>query len=222
MYGGHPTGRGSPPHAARARGGCDVRRADSLQSSISAWVLAGTNQASSTRLSGHRSEHPASQRSKRCVRCEGPTPECTSVPHRSSPRCEGLASPQHHQVPVLQTGTSAGVEPTTGGYQAAALPSELTCGGMKQRGRAVRARATRWRGTSAPGGIENPLSLHDRCFDLVTRPRQCAASNPPISFSPILIAQNDETPVGSAFRGLRERSLRDCHSVSPATHANLG
>jgi len=93
---------------------------------------------------------------------------------------------------------------------------------MKQSGRAVRACATRRRGTSAPGGLKNPLSLHDRCFDLITRPRQSAASNPPISFPPIPIAQNDETPVGSAFRGLMERSFRDCHLVSPATHANLG
>src|ERR1700683_3694612 len=76
-------------------------------------------------------------------------------------------------------------------------PSELTCGGMKQSVRAVRACATRARDTSATGGLTNPLSLHVRCFDLVTRPRQSAVSNPPSrSRQRLLLAQNDETPVG--------------------------
>jgi hypothetical protein len=106
-------------------------------------------------------------------------PKCTSFLHRSSPRCEGLASRQHHQVPVLQTGTSAGVEPATCGYQAAALPSELTCGGMKQSDRAVRARATRSGAQAGQVGFRT----HCRCtLDVSTSSRdlaQCSVSNPP-------------------------------------------
>jgi hypothetical protein len=59
---------------------------------------------------------------------------------------------------------------------------------MKQSARAVRACATPNRGTSAPGGVANPLSLHVRCFDLVTRPgpnarSQILHSPPAVNFS---------------------------------------
>src|ERR1700675_3085346 len=78
------------------------------------------------------------------------------------------------------------------------------------------------RGTSAPRGLTNPLSLHDRCFDLVTRPRQSSVPNPP-SRSPhrLLVAQNDETPVGSAFRGLMERLFRGLPSGQPRNSREL-
>jgi hypothetical protein len=76
------------------------------------------------------------------------------------------------------------------------------------------------RGTSAPGGLTNPLSLHERCFDLVMRPRQSAVPNPPSRSNPrILVVQNEETPVGSAFRGL---SRRLCRGLPFGQPRNLG
>ena len=85
-----------------------------------------------------------------------PPPELTSMRGVGRGR---RASRQHHQVPVLQTGTSAGVEPATRGYQAAALSTELTCGGMKQSGRAVRACATQ----SGAQARQVGLRTHYRC-----------------------------------------------------------
>jgi hypothetical protein len=101
-------------------------------------------------------------------------------------------------------------------------PTELTCGGMKQSDRAVRVCATQAWGASAPGGLTNPLSLHDRCFDLVTRPWLSAVSNPPSRYHHrLLIAQNDETPVGSAFRGLMERMFRGLPYGQPRNSCEL-
>ncbi len=211
MYGGLQQSRGSPPHAARAGGGRGIRLADSLPSSIcKRGVSREPTPAPSTRPSGHRSEHRASHRSKRCARCGDRRLNAHRFPteaHLDARACRGRpASPQHHQVPVLRTGTSAGFEPATHGFQAVALPranlwwqeTEHPCG--------TRLRYPK-RGTSAPGGLANPLSLHERCFDLVTRPRQSAVPNPPSLSNPrILVVQNEETPVGGAFRGL-SRSL---------------
>jgi len=64
----------------------------------------------------------------------------------------------------------------------------------------------------------NPLSLHDRCFDLDMGPPETVVPNAPSRFRHRLLdVQNDETPVGSAFRGLVRDRSGDCHRVSPAT-----
>jgi hypothetical protein len=102
-------------------------------------------------------------------------------------------------------------------------PSELTCGGLKQSVRAVRACATQTRGTSAPGGLENPLSLHVRCFDLVTRPRHSAVSNPPSRSRHDFCPPKTTRPRSAVPSGVSWRDCSgDCHLVSPATHANFG
>lgn len=58
-------------------------------------------------------------------------------------------------------------------------PSELTCGGMKQRIRAVRARATLFEAQARQVGRRTHCRCTIGCFYLVTGPRQCAAPNPP-------------------------------------------
>ncbi len=148
-------------------------------------------------------------------------PKCTSFPHRSSPRCEGLASRQHHQVPVLQTGTSTGVEPATCGYQAAALPSELTCGGMKQSDRAVRACATR----SGEQAGQVGFRTHCRCtIDVSTSSRD--HGDPQSQILHRVLTNDFSSPKTTRPRsavpsGVSSRDYSgDCHLVSPATHAN--
>jgi hypothetical protein len=219
MYGGLPKGRGSLPPAARACGAAAFA-VPALQSSISkASSSLERTRTRPTQLSGYRIANTARPyRSKRCVRCARPVPACAPPPHRSSPRCEGLPRVNTIKSQFCRTGTSAGVEPATRGYQAAALPSELTCGGMKQSDRAVRACATR---SGAQAG-QVGLRTHCRCtIDVSTSSRD--PGNPRsqilhlVLTNDFLIVQNDETPVGSAFRGLMKRYSGDCHVVSPAT-----
>jgi hypothetical protein len=79
---------------------------------------------------------------------------------------------------------------------------------VKQSVRAVRASATPVGGTGAPGGLVNPLSLHERCFNLVERPRLPAVSNTCQTVPHRIPApRNDETPEGSADRGLKGENL---------------
>ena len=221
MYGGHPTGRGSPPHTARARGGRGIRRADSLQPSISSLVSRESkpNSIDSTQRPPEPTPRipPLKALHALCGIDAGmhivPPPKLTSMRGVSQGR---RASPQHHQVPVFETGTSAGVEPATRGYQAAALPTELTCGGMKQSGRAVRACATR----SGAQARQVGLLTHYRCtIDASTSSRDPGDPRSQILHlvltNDFSFAQNDETPVGSAFRGLMERLFRGRPSGQP-------
>src|ERR1700722_17232277 len=94
-------------------------------------------------------------------------------------------------------------------------PSELTCGGMKQSGRAVRACATR----SGARARQVGLRTHFLCtIDVSTS--SLDRGNPRSSILPshslkFLAAQNDETPVGSAFQGLGGRLFRGLPSGQP-------
>ena len=147
-----------------------------------------------------------------------PPPKLTSMRGVSRGR---RASRQHHQVPVLQTGTSAGVEPATRGCQAAALPTELTCGGMKQSGRAVRACATR-SGTQAH---QVGLRTHYRCtIDVSTSSRD--PGDPRSQILHLVLTNDFSSPKTTRPRSAvpsgvswRDRS-GDRHLVSPVTHAN--
>jgi len=87
---------------------------------------------------------------------------------------------------------------------------------MKQSERAVRACATR-RGTSAPGGLTNPLSLQRSMF----RPRHETAAirslKSSISFSPMTFSSPETTRPRSAVpSGVSlERSFRGLPSGQP-------
>jgi hypothetical protein len=101
-------------------------------------------------------------------------------------------------------------------------PSELTCGGVKQSGRAVRACAT-LKGRKRARWAHEPTVAARSMFQPRHKTRQSAVSNPPSrSRHRFLAAQNDETPVGSAFRGLRRDLLRGLPMVSPANSRELG
>ena len=224
MCGGHPTDRGSPPHTARARGRHGIRQADSLQSSIlelKFLTRANPSSIDATQRSPERTPRVPLLKALHAL-C-GINAGVHIVPHRSSPRCEGSTSRQHHQVPVFKTGTSAGVEPATGGYQAAALPTELTCGGMKQSGRAVRVCATR----SGAQARQVGLRTHYRCtIDVSTSSRD--RGNPQSQILHFVLANELASPKTTKPRsavpsGVSWRDCSgDCHLVSPATYANLG
>ena len=98
-------------------------------------------------------------------------------------------------------------------------PSELTCGGMKQSGRVVRACATR----SGAQARQVGLRTHCRCtIDVSTSSRDCGNPRSQIipfrslSFSP----PKTTRPRSAAPSGVSVRDCSgDCHLVSPATHA---
>ena len=157
-------------------------------------------------------------RSKRHVRCAGPMPDC------ASPLTEAHLDARRY--PCSKTPASSSFKDwfkcgsrtrDTRFTRPLLYPSELTCGGMKQRIRAVRARATPFEAQARQVGWRT----HCRCtIDVSTSSRDYASARPQILLSwhnQNLIAQNDETPVGSADRGLVRRCSGDCHLASPAT-----
>jgi hypothetical protein len=179
MYGRPPTGRGSPPHTARAVGVAAVADPDRCSHRFPS--LASSRER--TRL--HRSDSAAAGASTAHSTAQ-------SAAHVVRERCRDAQ--RFHTEAHLDASPSLASTPSSPSFadwykcgsrtrdtrliRPLLYPSELTCGGMKQSVRAVRACATPW-GASAPGGLVNPLSLHDRCFDLVARPRHSAVSIPP-------------------------------------------
>jgi hypothetical protein len=97
-------------------------------------------------------------------------------------------------------------------------PSELTCGGMKQSGRAVRACTTRNGAQARQVGFTNPLPLHDRCFDLVTRPGKPQSQILHLVLTDDFPSPETTRPRSAAPSGVSWRDCSgDCHLVSPAT-----
>jgi hypothetical protein len=99
-------------------------------------------------------------------------------------------------------------------------PSELTCGGMKQRGRAVRACATR----SGAQARQVGSRTHCRCtIDVSTSSREHGIPQSQILHfvptnefsSPKTTKPRSAVPSGVSWRDCSG----DCHLVSPATHA---
>ncbi len=228
MYGGHPTGRGSPPRTARARGGAAFVEPIRCSRRSCGLVPRGSepDPIDSTQRPPERTPRvpPLKALHALCGINAGmhivPPPKLTSMRGVGRGR---RASRQHHQVPVLQTGTSAGVEPATRGYQAAALPTELTCGGMKQSGRAVRACATQ----SGAQARQVGLRTHYRCtIDASTSSRD--PGDPRSQILHLVLTNDFSSPKTTRPRSAAPSgvSWRDCsgdrHLVSPATHANLG
>lgn len=100
-------------------------------------------------------------------------------------------------------------------------PSELTCGGMKQSGRAVRACATR-RGAQAR---QVGWRTHCRCtFDVSTssRDRGKPQSQSSVPFSQTISRRPKRRDPGrQCLPGSPSRDCSgDCRMVSPATYAN--
>lgn len=228
MYGGHPTGRGSPPRTARARGGAAFAEPIRCSRRSCGLVPRGSepDHIDSTQRPPERTPRvpPLKALHALCGINAGmhivPAPKLTSMRGVSRGR---QASRQHHQVPVLQTGTSAGVEPATRGYQAAALSTELTCGGMKQSGRAIRACATQNGAQARQVG----LRTHYRCtIDASTSSRD--PGNPRSQTLHLVLTNDFSSPKTTRPRSAVPSgvSWRDCsgdrHLVSPATHADLG
>ena len=200
MYGGHPTGRGSL-HACRAgRWRPGNSQADSLQSSIP--------EPSSTRdpaATGANTLRSTAQSVARVVQ------ERRRNAHRSSteahldarnrPRAPSLASTPSR--PSFRDWYKYGSRTRDTRFIRPLLyPSELTCGGMKQRNRAVLVCATPSGAQAGQVGIRT----HYRCtIDVSTSTRGHGIRSPKSSIAfkaRLLNVQNDETPVGSAFRGL--------------------
>jgi hypothetical protein len=99
-------------------------------------------------------------------------------------------------------------------------PSELTCGGMKQSGRAVRDRATR----SGTQSHQVGLRTHCRCtIDVSTSSRDPAIRSLKSSISFLTTGSHRpkrRNPGRQCLPGsLRRDRSGDCHLVSPATHA---
>ena len=228
MYGGHPTGRGSPPHTARARGGRGIRRADSLQPSISSSVSRESKPNSIDSTQRPPEPTPRVPPLKALHALCGIDAGMHIVPHRSSPRCEGSAAGAE---PRLNTIKSQFVDWYKCGSRTRdtrftrplLYPSELTCGGMKQSGRAVRACATR----SGAQARQVGLGTHCRCtIDVSTSSRD---HDIPQSQILHLVLTNDFSspkttrPRSAVPSGVSWRDCSGaCHLVSPATDVNWG
>ena len=191
----------------------------SRRSSSSVPLVSGP--ISATQPSGHRSKYCASHHSKRCTRCVGSMPKCASILHRRSPRCEGSTSPQTPASSSFADWYKCGSRTRDTRFTRPLLyPSELTCGGMKQSGRAVRACATR----SGAQARQVGLRTHFLCtIDVSTSSLDRGNSRSPIlplvhsSFSP----PKTTRPRSAAPSGVSVGDCSgDCHLVSPATFAN--
>jgi hypothetical protein len=217
MYGGHPdrsrftsacrAGQWGPPHSpSRFAAVVDPRARFLSRANQSQRLNSATTRANTAR--------PTAQSVARVVwaRCRN----AHRSPHRRSPRCEGLTSPQTPASSSFADWYKCGSRTRDTRFTRPLLyPSELTCGGMKQSGRAVRACATR----SGAQARQVGFRTHIRCtIDVSTsslnrgNPRSQILPSPSLKF---LAAQNDETPVGSAFRGLGERLFRGLPSGQP-------
>ena len=140
-------------------------------------------------------------------------PKCSSFFHRGSPRCEAVTSLQHHQVPVCGLVQVRESNPRHAAYETVALPTELTCGGMKQRGRAVRACATR----SGAQARQADIRIRYRCtIDVSTSLRGRGNPQPQIL---LLSSPKTKKPRSAAPSGVSREHSGDCHWVSPAIHA---
>jgi hypothetical protein len=168
MCGGHPTGRGSPPRTARARGVAAF--AEPIRCSRRPCGLVPRSEPDpidSTLRPPQRTPHVPPLKALHAL-C-GIDAGMHIVPPRklTSMRGVGLASTPSspslcRPVQVRESNPRQAV------CQAAALPTELTCGGMKQSGRAVRACATR----SGAQARQMGLRTHYRCtIDVSTSSR---------------------------------------------------
>ena len=144
MYGGHPTGRGSLPRAARARGSlchspnrCAAAFDPSAGSSREQTKLRRLDSAAT----GASSWRPTAHSAVRVVQ-----DRCRNA-HRSPPKLtsmRGVSLASTPSSPSFSRWYKCGSRTRDTRFTRPLLyPSELTCGGMKQSARAVRARTTR-------------------------------------------------------------------------------
>jgi hypothetical protein len=222
MYGGHPTSRGSPPHTARACGCSGIRRTDSLQSSI------GKPGSSRERTKLHRPDPGPPERMPRVPPLKALHTLCginAENAHRS-PTEAHLDAGSHPRVNTIKSQFRGLVQvresnPRHAVTKPLLYPTELTCGGMKQSGRAVRACATRSGAQARQVGFTNPLSLHDRCFDLVTRPGNMRSQILPLVLTHDFSSPKTTKPRSAVPSGVSWRECSGDHRlVSPATQAN--
>jgi hypothetical protein len=221
MYGGHPN-RSRFTSACRAGlWGRGTRRADSLQSSLLELGSSRerTNLSDSTQRPPEQTLRvpPLKALHALCRIDAGmrivPPPKLTSMRGVSPASTPSSASFVDWNKCGSRTRDTRLIRPLL-------YPSELTCGGMKQSGRAVRACATRSGAQARQAG----LRTHCRCtIDVSTSSRD--RGNPRSQILPVVLSifspPKTTRPRSAAPSGVSVRDCSgDCRLVSPATYAN--
>ena len=176
MYGSHPIGRGSPPRAARARGGCGIAEPMRRSPRSLNWVAHGSEPVfiDSTQRPPERTPCVPPLKALRALCGTDAAMHIVPSPKFTSMRGVSLASTPSS--PSFADWYKYGSRTRAMRLPSRCSTSELTCGGMKQSGRAVHACATR-RAQARQGGSRT----HCRCtIDVSTSLRDPGSPRPQI------------------------------------------